>query len=876
MNTGRRLTPTAERRTHSVLAALLLAALLFSSVAAGAHPPAAAKVQVLIAFSHTPGPAEQALVRGAGGEIKYTYHLVPAIAATVPEAALDGLRRNPRVVAVEPDGQAHLLDTELENAWGVQRIGAGTVHSQGNRGLGIKVGILDSGIDLTHSDLTYDPACSHNYIEGESLHDEHSHGTHVAGILAALDNDSGVVGVAPEATLCIYKIFDSGGGANYSDILAAVQQAMDDGVQITNNSWGDEDDPGSTVKAAFDNAYAAGVLHVAGAGNSDFLGMIGNTCIYPALWDSVMATGATTQSDGLDWVSSTCPELELAAPGTNVYSTIPNNSYGSKSGTSMAAPHVAGTAALVWAANPGWSLAQVRSRLQATAEDLGNPGRDTWFGYGLVDADEAAAPSGDNAPPVAGDQAVTTDEDTPVAITLTASDPDGGDTLTYSIVTGPAHGQLSGDAPELIYTPDPDSYGSDSFTFVANDGLVDSNEATVSITINPANDPPLASFSYACTELACSFDGLASSDPDGSVVSYGWDFGDGSTATGATAGHTYGTAGTYGVMLTVTEDGDATDIDIQSLTVSAAAPGLHIADLDGSLADGNKNFWWASVTLTVHDQEHNPVAGASVSGAWSGGASGSGSCLTGAGGACSILSPKISTAQPSITFAVDGVTHPSLPYEPAANHDPDGDSDGTSVLVSQAGNLPPLASFTYSCTDLTCDFDGSGSTDPDGSVVSYAWDLGDGTSATGPSPSHTYAAAGTYPVILTVTDNEGATGDDSQAVSAGGSPAATMFVQDISLSGKAAGPNRTATAVVTIRDTNGNPVPGATVYATWSGDDSGSVSGVTAADGTVAFTSGRVRHADATFTFSVNDVAHGGFTYSPSLNVETSDTLIVP
>ena len=481
-----------------------------------------------------------------------------------------------------------------------------------------------------------------------------------------------------------------------------------------------------------------------------------------------------------------------------------------------------------------------------------------------------------NDPPLAADQAVTTDEDTPVAITLTASDPDGGDTLTYSIVTGPAHGQLSGDAPDLTYTPDAGYAGPDSFTFVANDGLVDSNEATVSITVNPANDPPLASFSYACTELACSFDGLASSDPDGSVVSYGWDFGDGSTATGATAGHTYGTAGTYEVMLTVTDDGDATDIDIQTLTVSAAAPGLHIADLDGSLADGNKNFWWASVTLTVHDQEHNPVAGASVSGAWSGGASGSGSCLTGAGGACSILSPKISTAQPSITFAVDGVTHPSLPYAPAANHDPDGDSDGTSVLVSQAGNLPPVASFTYSCTDLTCDFDGSGSTDPDGSVVSYAWDLGDGTSATGPSPSHTYAAAGTYPVILTVTDNEGATGDDSQAVSAGGSPAATMFVQDISLSGKAAGPNRTATAVVTIRDTNGNPVPGATVYATWSGDDSGSVSGVTAADGTVSFTSGRVRHADATFTFTVDNVVHQDYTYDSSRNNATSVALVVP
>jgi PKD repeat protein len=240
-----------------------------------------------------------------------------------------------------------------------------------------------------------------------------------------------------------------------------------------------------------------------------------------------------------------------------------------------------------------------------------------------------------------------------------------------------------------------------------------------------------------------------------------------------------------------------------------------------------------------------------------------------------VLSPKIIVAEETIAFVVDSVAHPTLPYQPAENHDPDGDSDGTSIVVSQAGNQPPVAHFTYDCTGLLCTFDGLGSHDPDGSITSYAWDFGDGNTATGAGVGHTYAVEGIYTVLLTVTDNDGATDTESQNVPVGVSPG-TMFVFDITMSGKAAGPNRSATAVVTIHDTDGSPVAGATVHGTWSGDYSGSVSGVTAADGTVAFSSGKVRQADATFTFTVDDVVHANFTYDPGLDNESSATVIVP
>jgi hypothetical protein len=103
-----------------------------------------------------------------------------------------------------------------------------------------------------------------------------------------------------------------------------------------------------------------------------------------------------------------------------------------------------------------------------------------------------------------------------------------------------------------------------------------------------------------------------------------------------------------------------------------------------------------------------------------------------------------------------------------------------------------------------------------------------------------------------------------------------MYVYAITLSGKSAGPNRSATAVVTIHDTGSNPVAGATVQGAWSGDCSASASGVTAADGTVVFSSGKVRQANATFTFTVDDVFRDSFVYDPGLNNQTSATLVVP
>ena len=356
------------------------------------------RVKVFIHFKVRPGSAEQALVKTAGGRIRYSYSLAPAIAAEIPLAAVEQLRRLPSVRGIEPVGLVYAIDAELDNAWGVKRIGGGTVHAWGNKGTGVKIAIIDSGMDYTHPDLNSNYAGGYDFVNDDSYPmDDNGHGTHVAGIVGAEDNGAGVVGVAPEARLYALKVLGADGYGWWDDVIAAVQWAADNDIDVTNNSYGSIYDPGTTVQEAFDNAAAAGVVQVAAAGNE---GPGANTVIFPAQYDSVIAVAATDSSDGRASFSSTGPDVELAAPGVSVLSTYPQNRYAYGSGTSMASPHVAGTAALIIrhgiADQNGNSLIndEVRQRLQATADELGDPGRDSSYGFGLVDADEAA-----NSPP---------------------------------------------------------------------------------------------------------------------------------------------------------------------------------------------------------------------------------------------------------------------------------------------------------------------------------------------------------------------------------------------------------------------------------------------------------------------------------------------
>lgn len=294
------------------------------------------------------------------------------------------------VLCVSANAGIDLPDEELTNSWGVERIGAGYVHTYYNTGAGVKIGIIDSGIDYTHPELSANYAGGWDFVNNDNdPWDDYGHGTLIAGIIGAVDDGQGIVGVAPDASLYAYKIIDSSGGGTYDRVIAALDRAIADGMDVINMSFGSFGDPGQALFEAIQRVAAAGILLVASAGNLGTFDGLGDNVTYPARYPSTIAVAATTDLDQRAFFSSTGPDLTLAAPGFNIYSTDLFGTYAYESGTSFAAAHVTGAAALLIHAG----FPDVRGRLISTAYDLGPEGFDTLYGYGLVDVHAAIIPA---------------------------------------------------------------------------------------------------------------------------------------------------------------------------------------------------------------------------------------------------------------------------------------------------------------------------------------------------------------------------------------------------------------------------------------------------------------------------------------------------
>jgi PKD repeat protein len=213
-------------------------------------------------------------------------------------------------------------------------------------------------------------------------------------------------------------------------------------------------------------------------------------------------------------------------------------------------------------------------------------------------------------------------------------------------------------------------------TVTDNSGLQGSVSHAVTVTMPPV--PPVAVFTVSCTDAVCAFNGSGSYDPDGTIATYAWTFGDGVTGTGATASHTYAAAGTYTASLRVTDNQGLQGTVSHPVTVTA--PRSHVGDLDGATT-GSGGSWTATVTVVIHGSGEAVLANATVTGAWSIG--GSSSCTTNAAGQCAVSKASIPNKTHTATFTVTGVTHATRPYDAAANHDPDGDSTGTAITLSR-------------------------------------------------------------------------------------------------------------------------------------------------------------------------------------------------
>lgn len=455
-----------------------------------------------------------------------TFRIIPAMAAKLDSEQLNQLKKDEDVAYIEPDypiyatGRVEISDDTADIIeslssqsipYGIEMVGATEVWSK-TKGSGAVVAVLDTGISMYHPDNGSIIETA-SFVTDEAVEDFDGHGTHTAGTVAAADNDIGVVGVAPEADLLIGKVLDNEGSGLISWLISGIEWAVDNGANVISMSLGGTDYSAS-LETACDNAFAAGVLLVAAAGND-------NTSVpeYPAAYESVISVAAVDEDKEKASFSNYGSTIELAAPGVYVLSTVPagddvtadaiwnstshqsnvvegsavgivsgqicncglatgldpNNTcpdivdgniahirrgditfaekvahaqskgaigviisnnvsgnflgtlgggsplvvvsvsqedgdeleplaesgitgsvsvtadlYAYYSGTSMATPHVSGVAALIFAAQgTNISAAEVRDILIDSAEDLGDPGRDDIFGYGLVDVNSA-------------------------------------------------------------------------------------------------------------------------------------------------------------------------------------------------------------------------------------------------------------------------------------------------------------------------------------------------------------------------------------------------------------------------------------------------------------------------------------------------------
>jgi subtilisin family serine protease len=319
-----------------------------------------------------------------------------------PVTAAARLRRTRGVRWAEPNFKLRALADATPNdalwgdLYGVRRIGAPSFWSA--HGLGgfprsgaVAVGIVDTGIDAGHEDLTGRVgacgAASQGQVVDGDCSDGEGHGTHVAGTIGAIaGNGVGVAGVAFGAPLIVCRALGADGSGTVADIAACMRWAHVKGARVISMSLGGPDS--RTIAEAAKTAYARGAksgsLIVAAAGND------GDTTIsYPAGLAQVVSVAAIGPTDAVAPFSNANADVELAAAGVDVLSTRRGGGYVRESGTSMATPHVAAAASLLWAAHPASTAANIRSRLDAAVDDLGAAGRDPAYGFGVVNLAKA-------------------------------------------------------------------------------------------------------------------------------------------------------------------------------------------------------------------------------------------------------------------------------------------------------------------------------------------------------------------------------------------------------------------------------------------------------------------------------------------------------
>ena len=581
----------------------------------------------------------------------------------------------------------------------------------GFTGQGVVVANLDTGVDAGHPDLAgkwrgggnswYDP-----YDQHSTPYDSTGHGTQTMGVLVGEDAGGTNIGVAPGAQWIAAKIFNDSGSATSTAIHQSFQWLLDpdgnpstpDAPYVVNNSW-TYGFPGCNLEFQLDlqALRAVGILPVFAAGN---YGPDSSTSVSPANYPEALAVGAVDNTDQIYAFSgrgpSDCGESatiypEIVSQGVDIHTADYFGFYTTVSGTSLAAPHVAGGLALLLSAFPNTSATEQEAALLSSAVDLGPPGPDDDFGNGRLDilgAYQWLETNGSDPTPTPSPTPTPTPDPTinlalnQVVSVSSAQDSsyDGGMAVDGSIDTfwKTARAKGKNKLPSEWITVDlgssfsignvvlewSDNYASSYTIQVSEDN---ENWSTVSSETSGNGGNDTLTFTPPVTARYVRMESTAWS----SVSLRNWlkEF------------EVYASAGSDP---TPTPTPTATPTPTPTPTPSPPPDGgstMHVGDLDSSSTPGSKNRWNAAVSILVHDESENPLSDVTVSGTWSSGASGSSSCVTDGSGVCTINKDKIKISVSSVTFTLDGLTHPSSQYQPADNHDPDG--DGTSIQISK-------------------------------------------------------------------------------------------------------------------------------------------------------------------------------------------------
>lgn len=311
----------------------------------------------------------------------------PVLDAAAIAALPDAADRQAAAEGAGPDGLAwHPNDPLLDQQWHHAAIGSEAAWDR-SRGASVVVAVNDTGADCTHPDLQGKCLRGYDFVNDDTdPRDDHGHGTHVSGLVAATANNAvGGAGSGPEAMVLPVKVLSSGGSGNMSWIASGVTYAADNGAQIINMSLGGRF-TSSALRDAIAYAIGKGVTVVAAAGNEST-----SNPSYPAAYPGVISVAATDRQNRLADFSNYGDTLDVSSPGVGILSTVRGGSYQAWNGTSMASPIVAGVAALLKAQGPCRSPQDIENVLESTAKDLGSPGWDRTFGAGLIQADKALA-----------------------------------------------------------------------------------------------------------------------------------------------------------------------------------------------------------------------------------------------------------------------------------------------------------------------------------------------------------------------------------------------------------------------------------------------------------------------------------------------------